>query len=308
METTMLKERRIAGLRERSEEIMRAQCGYWQEAVDFICNPREKGTAVAFPETTAYLFNTNGIKWMIDPVYHYGFASDEEITNIASILRDFSFGIITHGHADHFQPALLEKLTESDIKWIACRSIEKWVSDSLPDFPEEKIIWMEEHEDITLSDIRIVCLPGMHAEDGKPFVPSAAYAVFLPDGTSLLFLGDCRNFSLPKLPSGCFDYVFGHVYLGRADNTLDDFPHLNEFSRMLLSANPGTVFLTHLYDLCRAPEDMWTERHAEMVRSVLLEICPNLNVHILIRGGNFYLKFDGVNECGFTRQSSDKCG
>ncbi len=286
MDMTELKAQRVAELKQRAEEIMSAGAAYWEDAVRFVSTARPGKTAAGFPETTAYLFNTGGVKWMMDPAYHYGFAAESEIEHIAELLSGFSFGIITHCHADHFQPALLQKMLHTPVKWVLCRTVEQWFRDSLPDFPEEKIIWLTENQEITLEGIRIVCLPGQHAEPGKPLVPSASYAVFLPEGTKLFFPGDSRKFDLPELPSERFDYVFGHVYLGRADNTLNEFPQTQEFAGMLLAANPGTVFLTHLYDLCRAPEDTWTERHAEMVRAILTARRPNLDVQIFLRGGS----------------------
>ncbi len=285
MDMTELKAQRIAALKQRAEEIMQAGTAHWENAVRFINTAHPGKTAAGFPETTAYLFNTGGIKWMMDPAYHYGFAGAEEMEHIAGLLSDFSFGIISHCHADHFQPELLKKMIHSPVKWMLCRAVEQWFRDSLPDFPEEKIIWLEEYEEITLNGIRIVCLPGLHAEPGKPLVPSASFAVFLPEGTSLFFPGDSRSFDLPELPAERFDYVFGHVYLGRTDNTLNEFPQTQAFANMLLSANPHTVFLTHLYDLCRAPEDMWTERHAEMASAILRRLRPDLEIQTLIRGG-----------------------
>ncbi len=284
MDKTELKQRRIEELQAYCGEIMRKQYSGWDEAVRFVNTPPPQKTAAGFPETTAYLFNSGETKWMMDPAYHYGFASEEDVEHIAALLQDFSFGIISHCHGDHLQPELLKKMQDFPVKWILGRSVEQWFRDALPDFPDEKIIWLEEYQEVTLNGIRIVCLPGMHAEPGKPLVPSAAFAVFLPNGTSLFFPGDSRQFELPKLPADHFDYVFGHVYLGRTDNTQDEFPQIQDFANMLLAANPGTVFLTHLYDLCRAPEDMWTERHADMAGAAIHAIRPDLDVRIAHHG------------------------
>ncbi len=283
MNLTALKNERVAELKTKCAEIMENLHIVWQKAAADIRSAPETGNTVCFPGSTAYLFNSAGVRWMMDAAY-YTYPSEQENRMAAELLKDFSFGIFTHCHGDHFQPEMLNAMTDSGVKWILGRAVREQFRSWLPDFPEDNLIWMEDFQEVILHGIRIVCLPGMHAEPGKPLVPSASFAVYLQDGTSMLFPADCRYFDLPELPSECFDYVFGHVYLGRTDNTLNDFPQFHDFTRMLLAANARNVFLTHLYEFSRAPEDMWTNRHAEMVKAELLKHKPDLNVAIPERG------------------------
>lgn len=72
-----------------------------------------------------------------------------------------------------------------------------------------------------------------------------------------------------------------HVWLGRK-NALNPCPEpfLAQFAAFIAHAMPSRVFLAHLYELRRNPNDMWTRAHAEMVAKALATMVPAIRVVI----------------------------
>lgn len=252
----------------------------WHDALSHLERTAEPDhTVVRFPNSSSYIFSTgSSCFWMVDPAYTYcsdGFA--EEIRQLGELLREkASFILITHLHADHCQSEWVKALAGSSVEWVVPERIAADFFNHWGASPANTFI-LADDESIELAGIRITARAGYHAEPGKVPVLSCAYDVVLPDGIRLFFPADVRDPS-QGVPPGEVDYTFGHVFLGREDATGSDFPHLEEVSRFLARRRSGHLFLNHLYEIGREPADLWTHRHAEMIKEQLRSIAPDMAV------------------------------
>lgn len=271
-------------------------------------------TLVRFPAASSYLFTSGQVKWAMDPVYSVGELPppEEELDAIAEKIADFAFIIITHCHADHCQKELISRIMKKGkraLSWILSEDVRGDFFRCVPDcasLSPDRLIFLKTGEEITVEGIRTICLPGLHSEPGKQETASGSFAVFPPEGLSLYFPVDVRDFHLPELPAKRFDFVFGHVWLGRTDNTCDaPFPALGEFCALLNQTHPDQVVLTHLHEISRAPEDIWTERHAKLAEDGLKLLNPAVNVLIPRRGDTLLLTSPHNMEDPFLQISRD---
>ena len=261
------------------QSILDNRFGLWR---DFLANLERTAepdhTVVRFPNSSSYIFSTGNCFWMVDPAYTYqsdGLA--DEIRQLGELLRQkTAFILITHLHADHCQSEWVKMLADSKVEWVISDRIAADFFGWWKASPANTYI-LEDDTTIELAGIRITARPGYHCEPGKPPVHACAYDVELPDGVKLFFPGDVRDPSR-EVPQGEVDYTFGHVFLGREDATGNDFPHLEAVSRFLARRKSSHLFLNHLYEIGRNPPDLWTHRHAEMIKEQLRSIAPEMQV------------------------------
>lgn len=249
---------------------------------DFLTNlertAEPEHSVVRFPNSSCYIFSTgSSCFWMVDPGYTYTGCPPEELAELGELIRQkISFILITHLHIDHCQPEWVKALADSSIEWIVSERI---AADffNIPGASPANTLILSDDETIELNGIKITARAGYHAEPGKPPFASCAYDVELPDGIKLFFPADVRDPSR-DVPPGRVDYTFGHIFLGREDATGNDFPQLEAVSRFLIRRPTGHLFLNHLYETGRKPADLWTHRHAEMVKDKLRIFAPGLPV------------------------------
>lgn len=237
----------------------------------------------------SYLFKTGGKIWAVD------LRLDEDMhlqadSTIKWDLQQLRYAILTHLHPDHYDPALIEKLSGIDCTWIA----PDFMSDGqkahlLRCFP--KCIFVKAGDQISIDDMQIQVFASPHSDtyEGKIYsVPEYGYAVVLP-GHRMLFPGDVRQYETGAdvdLPDA---ELFAHIWLGRKA-ALNYSPHMVDlFCDYYLSMKPRRVFLGHLYDLHRSSESMWTEEHALVVKKRMQDMDPTVPVLIPRQGQKILL-------------------
>lgn len=228
-----------------------------------------------------YLFQTAGIRWAMGPISLYGRLGQADARNLAEDLEGLSFVLLTHRHKDHLDFDLISALRHLPIRWVIPGFLQFEVI-RRTGLERARIITPEIFRPITLDGIRVTPIPGAHweQESGGTLrgVPAMGYAVEFKRKT-WLFPGDTRayreiNIPLPKEIAG----MVAHVWLGRGSARLENPPLLDEFCRFCLSFHPARIMLAHLEEVGREPEEMWDERHADLVRARLNRLAPQTGV------------------------------
>ena len=260
-------------------EIRRTRFSRWHDFLSFLERTAEPDhTLVRFPNSSSYIFSTgSNCFWMVDPSYSYEDRNEKELSELADLMREkISFILTTHLHGDHCQPEWISGLADSNIKWVVSnRFSEPFLQQH--NASRENTIILADNETIELCGIKITARSGYHNEPGKPEVPSCAYDVELPDGVKLFFPGDIRD-PRAAVPAGEVDYTFGHVFLGRDDAAGNHFPLLDDFCHFFAKRKSSHLILNHLYEIGRAPADLWTHRHAGMIKEKLCTIAPEMQI------------------------------
>jgi hypothetical protein len=92
-----------------------------------------------------------------------------------------------------------------------------------------------------------------------------------------LFPADIRDFDnrfkmiLPPL-----DGIVAHLWLGKAKAMEDTPPLLEKFCGFFNFLSPSRLVIAHLDELGRVENEMWTERHFELVKQEMKKINPRI--------------------------------
>lgn len=249
-------------------------------------------TLVRFPNSSTYIFSTGKTFWLVDPSFNYFDCkeNDPELEEIARLINEkISVIAVTHLHADHCQAALAQKISAPAVKWIVSTRFAGTFQD-ICGVPPEQTVALNDGESYEFQGIRFTAQTGYHDEPGKADVPSCSYDIRLPDGIKLFMPADARNF-LREIPDmSDVDYTFGHVFLGREDATGSEFSKLTEFCEFVSRRNCREIILAHMYESGRMSRDLWTHRHAEMIRAELQKTAPQIIVHAPCFGDIMQLK------------------
>ncbi len=239
-----------------------------------------------------YLLRTNGIRWAIDPYLLSTRISETAPVNVGRDLAGLSFVLLTHLHADHFDPNVIRALSGQPIQWIVPTPLIARVREA--GVPPARMIVPEELVAIELDGIKITPFRGLHehtTSDGKTHgVPSMGYRIEY-DNHGWLFPGDTRHYDAGLLPH--FEnnsIVFAHLWLGRAAACSINPPLLEEFCQFFAGLSDCQIVVTHLKEFGRDADDFWDHRHFEQVRARLAEIAPETRVSRLQMGESLLLE------------------
>lgn len=242
---------------------------------------RRDGTVVRFPGASSYLFSTGARFWAVDPAYAVDPCPAAERAAVADGLRELAFIVLTHCHADHLDVPLLHELMRSGPVRLVIPAAIAELFFKLTGADAGGVTVLAPGESAVVGGVSLTCHPGYHDEPGTAGYPSGSFLASLPDGTTLFFPGDVRDYAR-RLPAALppIDYEFGHVWLGRGNSHGDDFPLVDACCRFMLQCRPGVLFLTHLREISRGPDSMWLPRHAARVRERVSELAPETVVSI----------------------------
>lgn len=243
----------------------------------------EKGDAVWLSSPSGYVFKTGGVIWGMD------LRARENAQFSREDLSLLDFLLITHRHSDHYDESVLAALTGLKTKIV------------LPGFIDENervfkdngvsVIRINAGDELTLSGVKIRAFESLHfRKDGVRGIAELGFHVFA-GGKSVLFPSDVRNYDASRLPKQTADTVFAHVWLGEemADKS-PDFETIRAFGAFYTSFNPSRIFLTHLYDTCRKPSEMWRYEHAGLAADAIFGLAPDTEV-VVPRLGRKYPLF-----------------
>jgi L-ascorbate metabolism protein UlaG (beta-lactamase superfamily) len=235
-----------------------------------------------------YLFCTAGVHWALDPLtLHWRIPAAPQV-DAARDLRDLSFIILTHAHADHLDLNLVRDLSALPIRWVIPEFLLTVVVEA--GLSRAKIIVPKPMESFELDGLRITPFDGQHWQtdpaipNGRRGVAATGYLVEF-SGKHWLFPGDTRTYDASKIPFfGPVDGLFAHLWLGRGC-ALDEKPALLEpFCSFCLDLHPKRIIVTHLDEFGRAVDDYWDDGHYQQVKQRILERVPDMIIESASRG------------------------
>lgn len=230
-----------------------------------------------------YLFNTQGLKWAVDPVFLRNRVPEAPMMDVRQDLKGLDFILLTHAHADHIDPVLWSQLTDTSCHWIV---------------PEPMVAFFKQQtslraacystavpgKEISVAGATITPFEAPHYEHmpagGINHVDETGYLI-KTEGGSYLLPGDIRTYDTATLaPFTDVSAVFAHVFLGRSAALVFNPPLLGAFVDFILNCHPQKVVLSHLYEFGREPEDCWRTLHARGAAEALHSAESSLDILI----------------------------
>lgn len=242
--------------------------GRWQDMLEAWRDP-PRDCMVWLMYAANYLFATRGVRWALDPFRPTRLLRDLPAAVPCEPLKDLAFVLLTHNHSDHCDWGLLAELSGTDALVVVPEHLLDVLVRQAP-LPERQIVTARAGQPLVIRGIRVEPFGGWHWEeraDGRRIgVDSTGYLVEC-DSRRWLFPGDVRSYSPDALrPFAPIDTLFAHVWLGRGCAEQDAPPLVDAFCDFMLGCAPRSVVLAHLYEFSRSSEDLWHQRHLEMIR------------------------------------------
>ena len=233
-----------------------------------------------------YIFQTGGVRWAVDPAFTVPRdRSSAACVNPDAVMNSLAFILLTHRHADHFDPELMRKYPE--LLWIVPEHMEE----EIRGYGEFNLLVVKPGDVICRNGIVIHAFPSLHYDAGTTVgVEETGYFVEA-NGRRLLLPGDVREYDAEKYPRfERITHFFAHVWLGRG-NALNEScgEYAAQLAAFILSFEPGRICLAHLYEATRAFPDMWTYAHAGLVMDALIAGQPGAWIDLPAPGRKYLL-------------------
>ena len=236
---------------------------------------------------SSYVLSTNGIRWGMDLQFRMPWIADTVRDVLVNDLATLDFIILTHEHSDHLDYFLLSMLRDVPITWLIPIFFNR---DKILDtgISPDRITWIEADQVYDLGKLTITTFNSLHFRPDGRGVPELGFLVDT-SLSRLLFPSDVREYDAAKVPDfEQVDCLFTHVWLGDGNAlNLPCEPYLTDICDFSLALNPKRVYLTHLYEIGRPIEAMWTYTHAGLMADGLLGLNPYLDI-VVPRIGKAY--------------------
>ena len=229
-----------------------------------------------------YIFKTGGVLWAVDPMFNTprsGITREAVKDRLHELFDRLDFVLLTHSHIDHLDTELFRLFPK--LRLIVPDHLMNWIP------PEcENVTCVHYGDSLTIGDIRIDAFRSLHYDKGTTVgVEETGYKV-TAGKYALLFPTDVREYDAAKYPDlGTVTHVFGHVWLGRRKAL--DYPQSGlcaEQAAFLTSFGARVIYLAHIAEAEREPEDLWTYAHAGLLTDAILTRQPDANVRIPMLG------------------------
>jgi hypothetical protein len=239
---------------------------------------------------SSYVLLTDGIRWGMDLQFRMPWILDTVRDKVVEDLSTLDFILLTHEHSDHLDYSLLSMLADQPIRWIipAFFDQDKILATGLS---PQRITWVEPGHVYVMGSFTLTTFDSLHFRPNGQGVREIGYLV-KTSRSRILFPGDVRDYNINKMPHfGQIDCLFSHVWLGGGNAlNLPCEPYLTNFCDFTIALNSKLVFLTHLYEIGRPIEEMWTYTHAGLAVDGLLARNPSLEI-VVPRIGKAYSLF-----------------
>lgn len=235
----------------------------------------------------SYLARTAGVRWALDPFSLFTRAGGVSTLDYRADLVPLDLILLSHRHADHFDPHLLTELCASPLTWIVPEFMLEMVTTFLP-LDADRVIIARVDQPIQFKTMTITPFKALHIR-GKSGVPELGYLVEYP-GKRWLFPGDTRNYDFSMLPDfGPLDGVFAHLWLGKGAALDPDPPFLEDFCRFFTAFDAQATFIAHMYEYGRDERNMWTMEHFRTVQERMEKLAPGMAIKPVLTGDKILL-------------------
>lgn len=234
-----------------------------------------------------YLFFTAGLRWALDPFSFLTRIGGEGQPDFATDLKMLELVVLSHAHSDHFDPILLKAIASLPLTWVIPDFMLDQVNE-ITRLDQQQVIIPKPGQTLRFANLVLTPFEGlhMHAEGG---VPEMGYLAEF-SGKRWLFPGDVRSFNLSALPRfGRLDGVFAHLWLGKAQACADRPSQLENFCQFFTGLSANRIVISHMFEYGRDADDIWDERHFEMVAECIKEFDAKLKVSPVLMGERIIL-------------------
>ena len=204
---------------------------------------------------SAYILKLGRTKIAIDMSLCTMPVSEENVKAVADIVSGCDAVIVTHNHADHFDPALLSLVSDD-------------VPIYMPNFlsyNKKNVTYFGDGTDISVGDVQIEFFESAHSA-GENVVPEYGFAA-KHNGKHYVFPTDVRCYNAEHKVFHNTEVLVPHLWLGRRMALmLTDNNYIEEFAAFVNSFGAKRVLVGHLYDIHREIDDMWTDIHFDAVK------------------------------------------
>ncbi len=225
------------------------------------------------------VFCVGGIHFAVDVAIRDPEAQEASEENLRALFEKVSVTFITHEHVDHFNAPMLRRLKDVDCTWVIGDSLSKQLLDE-SGLERQKVRLVRPGDVLEVGGITVEVFEGRHYDpDGSGTgVPSVMY--LLAVGGKRIFLpADVRDYGVDHLP--CItapDVMLANVWLGRGEACRTEDGVFEEFCDYVAYYRPKKVFLGHLWEYLREPDDLWRWEHAGRVMDGLALRLPEAPV------------------------------
>lgn len=246
--------------------------GIWREIEAGLSGPED---AFFLMGPANYIFQTGGVKWAVDPAFTVPRdRSSVKCIEPDAVMNSLDFILLTHRHADHFDPELMKSYPE--LLWIVPDHMEE----EIRGYGEFNLLVVRPGDVIRRGKIVIHAFRSLHYDAGTTVgVEETGYFVEA-NGQRIMLAGDVREYDAEKYPKfEGITHFFSHIWLGRR-NALN-WPcgeYAAQMAEFILAFEPGRVYLAHLLEATRPLTDMWTHAHAGLVTDEIIARKPDAEV------------------------------
>jgi len=223
-----------------------------EEAAAFLRNPKDGMVAIG---PSGYILKLGETKIAVDPVLNVLPYKAEDKERILELLNLCDAVVVTHGHEDHFDEAVLDRLKAD---------IQIYVPDFM-DYQKSSAVSVTKGETACLNGVRLAFFESAHSL-GERMVLEYGFSVEYNNKT-YVFPADVRDYKKETNRVSPCDVLVAHLWLGR-QNALKLYHHpcTDDFCEFVQSFHAENVYISHLYDVHRKTDDMWTEIHYDLIK------------------------------------------
>ena len=252
----------LAQVERKLEACAKYESGY-ADSVASVRNCLKDGNGLGVLGPSSYIIKLGNTKIAVDISLWNLPVDNEGRKALLELLSECDALIITHKHADHFDREIINNIPTE----IPC---------FIPDFIDcdrENVIKTRDGYEAVLKDINLTFFESAHGADGN-IVPEYGFCIGF-EGKNYLFPTDVRDYKEEHRVFENTEVLIAHLWLGRANAlNIHNNSYVNDFSAFARSFGAKRVYLSHMFDVRREIEDMWTDIHSDLVK----EIIDNVNV------------------------------
>lgn len=247
----------------------------------------EPADAAWLTYAASYLIKTGGTRWAVDPFSLSTRVEGVSEPNFDIDLRPLDFAVLTHAHADHLDLNLITALANSATRWIIPRPMLERVL-TLTLLSREKVMVPVNGVPLELGGVRLTPFDSLHFHE-LGGVEETGYLVEFGE-KRWLFPGDIRNYDRSRLPEfGRLDGVFAHLWLGKGHALKAHPPLVDAFCDFFGSLNADRIVVTHIDEIGRPVNELWEDRHYELVAEKMKQVNGNILIDSAKTGGRVNL-------------------